>query len=639
MNHTIKQLQFEVIRKEVIARAIGDHTKERLAEMSIPTNLQTVETRQTETKEARTILESSQHVPFMGLTRIVALTDQVKKGLILTPAELIEYADFLRSSRMITSFFEKNQYQTPLLYAYSKNLPDLQAVEDLVYEQIKNQQVADEASKNLRKVRKQIQTIEKEIQDRLLKFLRHPGNKEMIQEAMIVQKGEHATIPIKASYKNKVAGTIIEQSNKGTTVFIEPTAVAKASAQHQLLKAEEIAEEYQILASLTGALAENEQAIDQIIDTVTVLDIIFARGKYSREINGITPIVNKSERIHLKQARHPLLSEKAVPLDFDLGAEYRGLVITGANAGGKTVVLKTVGLLTLMAMFGLQVPAKNGTELAVFDEVFVDVGDQQDLANALSTFSGHMQNIAQILNKVGRNTLVLLDEIGSGTEPTEGAALAIAIMSAMYEKGALMVATTHYGEIKEFAERHEDFVPAAMAFDREALQPKYQLQVGKTGESQALWIAKKMQMSEDLIQQAQQYLSTKDYSVEKRLFKQKKEKQEAPKTQKVLFSKGDRVYATQYKKEALVFEDTGEETIVIFVDNQKETVLRQRVVLKMRAEELYPVGYEIDHLFTDFKTRKWERDIERGSKKAHKKLLKETRQRQAARNENHEKEQ
>ncbi|AZP92009.1 endonuclease MutS2 [Enterococcus mundtii] len=627
MNHTIKQLQFEQIRKEVVARAIGDHTKERLAEMSIPTNLQTVETRQTETKEARTILESSQHVPFMGLTRIVALTDQVKKGLILSPAELIEYADFLRSSRMITRFFEKNQYQTPLLYAYSKNLPDLQSIEDLVYEQIKNQQVADEASRNLRKVRKQIQTVEKEIQDRLLKFLRHPGNKEMIQEAMIVQKGEHATIPIKASYKNKVAGTIIEQSNKGTTVFIEPTVVAKASVQHQLLKAEEIAEEYQILASLTGALAENEQAIDQIIETVTVFDIIFARGKYSREINGITPIINKSERIHLKQARHPLLSEKAVPLDFDLGAEYRGLVITGANAGGKTVVLKTVGLLTLMAMFGLQVPAKDGTELAVFDEVFVDVGDQQDLANALSTFSGHMQNIAQILNKVGRNTLVLLDEIGSGTEPTEGAALAIAIMSAIYEKGALMVATTHYGEIKEFAERHEDFVPAAMAFDREALQPKYQLQVGKTGESQALWIAKKMQMSEDLIQQAQQYLSTKDYSREKRLFKQQVKKQEVKNEEKVLFSKGDRVYATQYKKEALVFEDTGEETIVIFVDNHKETVLRQRLLLKMRAEELYPVGYEIDHLFTDFKTRKWERDIERGSKKAHKKLLKETRQR------------
>ncbi|WP_206855725.1 endonuclease MutS2 [Candidatus Enterococcus mangumiae] len=632
MNHTIEQLQFEQIRKEVISRAIGDHTKKRLAEMSIPTNLQTVETRQTETKEARTILESNQHVPFMGLTRIAALTDQVKKGFILTPAELIEYADFLRSSRMITRFFEKNQYQTPLLYAYSKYLPDLQSVEELIYEQIKNQQVADEASKNLRKVRKQIQTIEKEIQDRLTKFLRHPSNKEMIQERMIVQKGEHATIPIKASYKNKVAGTIIEQSNKGTTVFIEPTAVAKASAQHQLLKAEAIAEEYRILASLTGALAENEQAIDQIIDTVTVLDIIFARGKYSREINGITPIVNKSERIHLKQARHPLLSEKAVPLDFDLGADYRGLVITGANAGGKTVVLKTVGLLTLMAMFGLQVPAKNGTELAVFDEVFVDVGDQQDLANALSTFSGHMQNVAQILNKVGRNTLVLLDEIGSGTEPTEGAALAIAIMSAMYEKGALMVATTHYGEIKEFAEKHEDFVPAAMAFDREALQPKYQLQVGKTGESQALWIAKKMKMSETLIQQAQQYLTTKNYSIEKRLFKQKKKNQEAPKEEKVLFSKGDRVYATQFQKEALVFEDTGEDTIVIFIDKQKETVLRQRVVLKMSAEELYPVGYEIDHLFTEFKDRKWQRDIDRGSKKAQKKLLKEARQRQAERN-------
>ncbi len=608
MKDTLNKLQFEEIKNEVKKRAIGNHSKERIDEMTIQTTLQTVRTRQTETKEARLILESNQHVPFMGLTRIDALTVQVKKGLVLTPSELIEYADFLRSSRLITKFFEKNCYQTPLLYAYSKNMPNLVEIEELIYQQIKNQKVSDDASRQLRKVRKQLQVTEKEIQDRLLKFLRHPANKEMIQETMIVQKGDHYTIPIKASYKNKIPGSIIEQSNKGTTVFIEPTAVEKASGHYQLLKAEEIAEEYQVLAALTGALAEKEYAIDLIIESVT-------------------PIVNKSEYINIKQGRHPLLTGKAVPLDFELGKDYRGLVITGANAGGKTVVLKTVGLLTLMAMFGLQVPADEGTELAVFDGVFVDIGDQQNIENALSTFSGHMHNIAAILGKIKRNTLVLLDEIGSGTEPNEGAALAVAIMEAMYEKGALVVATTHYGEIKKFAKDHEDFIPAAMAFDREKLQPKYLLRVGETGESQALWIAKKMEMSPELIQQAQHYIHNKAYQTKKKAFQTLVQKENV-KEKLERFSKGDRVFSTIHQKEGLIFEDQGEDTLIFYLDSEKIEVPRFRVTLKRRAEELYPENYDLDSLFTDFKTRKWQRDIERGSKKAHKQLAKEARERQ-----------
>lgn len=451
-NEMISQLQFDRIKKEIQAKAIGNYSKKRISDMTVSTNLQTVLDRQEETREARLILESSQHVPFMGLPRIDALTEQVKKGLILQPTDLIEYADFLRSSRMITKFFDKNQYQTPLLFAYSKHLPDLINVEELIDQKIKNNKVSDDASRNLRKVRKQLQLIEKEIQSKLLKFLRHPKNKEMIQEAMIVQKGEYYTIPIKASYKNKIDGTIIDESNKRTTVFIEPTVISKLNERYQLLKAEEISEEYQVLAALTGAIAENEEVIDLLIETITVLDIIFARAKVSREINGITPRINKSEHIIIKKGRHPFLPEHAVPLDVEIGKDYRGLIITGANAGGKTVVLKTVGLLTLMAMFGMQVPAKEGTELAVFDEIFVDVGDHQNLENALSTFSGHMQKIAAILKKIKRNTLVLLDEIGSGTEPNEGAALAIAIMESIYEQGALIIATTHYGESRNSPE-------------------------------------------------------------------------------------------------------------------------------------------------------------------------------------------
>lgn len=626
MNETIENLQFEQIKDEVRARAIGDYSKTRIKELQPQTNLNTVQVWQQETQEARLILESNQHVPFMGLTRIHALTVQVQKGLLLTAGELVEYADFIRSSRLIMKFFEKNQYQTPLLYQYTKELPQLLTIEEEIYQKIQHQKVADEASRNLRKVRKRISEIEKETQDKLMKFIRHPQNKELIQERMIVQKEDHYTVPIKAAYKNKVSGNLIQQSARGTTAFIEPAAVAKLNEELILLKAEETAEEYQVLAELTGLIAEEAQ-MDWLIETITALDIIFARGKYSRDLKGITPAVNKSEVIKIKGGRHPLLPPDAVPLDFALGEEYRGLVITGANAGGKTVVLKTVGLLTLMTMFGLQIPAKEA-EIAIFDEIFVDIGDQQNLENALSTFSGHMKNVATILQKASRNTLVLLDEIGSGTEPNEGAALAIAIMENLYEKGALVVATTHYGEIKRFAEEHEDFIPAAMAFDRETLSPRFRLRMHETGDSQALWIAKKMQMNDHLIQRAQSYIQQKAYATEKKTFKKNQPEKQIEKTLQN-FAKGDRVQLTETQKEALVWEDQGD-TLIVFAGEERFPVMKKRVKLLFKAEELYPAGYDLDSLFSDYATRKRERDLERGSKKTQKELLKEARKRKNA---------
>ncbi|OTN86912.1 DNA mismatch repair protein MutS2 [Enterococcus faecium] len=307
-NEMISQLQFDQIKKEIQARAIGNYSKKRISDMTVSTNLQTVLDRQEETREARLILESSQHVPFMGLPRIDALTEQVKKGLILQPTDLIEYADFLRSSRMITKFFDKNQYQTPLLFAYSKHLPDLINVEELIDQKIKNNKVSDDASRNLRKVRKQLQLIEKEIQSKLLKFLRHPKNKEIIQEAMIVQKGEYYTIPIKASYKNKIDGTIIDESNKRTTVFIEPTVISKLNERYQLLKAEEISEEYQVLAALTGAIAENEEVIDLLIETITVLDIMLGQKLAEKSMESHLESINQNISLSSKADIHFYLS-------------------------------------------------------------------------------------------------------------------------------------------------------------------------------------------------------------------------------------------------------------------------------------------------------------------------------------------
>lgn len=628
MNQTmLMKLQYNQIIEKIQEKAIGEHSKALIADWLPPSDLATVQKRQTETKEARIILDSSQHVPFMGLSRIVLLMDQVRKGLILTPSDLVECGDFLRSSRLIMKFFEKNQYQTPTLYAYSRYLPDLMEIETAIETKISNQKIVDTATTQLAKIRRKKIEVQKEIQEKLMKFIRHSKNKEMIQESMIVKKGEHYTVPIKASYKNKVAGTLIEESNKGQTAFIEPSAVSKLNEQLNQLVMEETMEEYQILAELTGYLAENETLIDQAIETITVLDCIFARGKYSREINGITPKVNKTEYIHLIEGRHPFLPDDAIPLNFEIGETYRGLVITGANAGGKTVVLKTIGLLTLMAMLGLQVPAKEGTELAVFDHVFVDIGDQQNLENALSTFSGHLKNIGEMLPKVKRHTLVLFDEIGSGTEPNEGAALAVAIMDEMYRKGALVVATTHYGEVKRFAQEHEDFIPAAMAFDQESLSPLYRLIVGQVGESQALWIAQKMNLSATVLEKAQQYIDKAPFKTTRESFSQQPKAVAKKIEALILYQKGDRVEWTENKKVGLVYQDDGQEEVQIFVEGQRVDVLRRRIRLLARREELYPQDYDLEQLFTDFHERKQERDLFRGSKKAHKRLDKEAKAR------------
>lgn len=624
---TNEKLQFDRIKLAVEDRALGNYSKERIAQLQPQTNLATVRVWQQETQEARWILENGQHVPFMGLVQIDRLFAQIKRGLVLTPAELIESADFIRSSRLIAAFFEKNQQQTPLLWQYSQSLPNLRDIEEAIYQKIKNGQLVDDASRELRKIRKRRQATEKEIQDKLTKFMQRSGQREMIQEPIVVQKDGHYTIPVKAQYKNRVTGAVIDQSNHGATVFVEPGAVAKLNAQLIMIQAEETAEEYQILAELTGAIAADQTQIEMMIEAITALDIIFARAKYSRELNGITPQLNQSEIIHIKQGRHPFLPADAVPLDFSLGEDYRGLVITGPNAGGKTVVLKTVGLLTLMTMFGLQIPAAVGTNIAIFEQIFVDIGDAQDLDNALSTFSGHMHHISEILNHVKRNTLILLDELGSGTEPNEGAALAIAIMETMYEKGALIVATTHYGEIKRFAETHEDFIPAAMAFDTETLTPKYQLHLGKVGDSQALWIAQKMKMPTSLIHRAQNYIDHKDYRTTKQNFPQKAVDSPVNSELKLTYAKGDRVYLTSTQEVGLVYQDTGENDVEVAVNDSHITVSRRRLKLITPATELYPADYDLDSLFTDYQTRKLRHDLDRGSKKAQKQLDREMRER------------
>lgn len=558
--------------------------------------------------------------PLWGCKVSNILRTNLKKGFVLTPQELLEYADFLRSLRLIQQFFEKNQNIAPTLNRYGQGLNDFNEIEAEIYQVIRNGRIIDDASRELRRARRDIAETQDKIQELLKKFIRQ--NKEKLQEAIITKRNDIFTVPIKAAYKKQIKGTIVELSSKGTTAYIEPSNVSRWNEQLAYHKMVKEAEVYQILATLTGLLAEALPLIQQNIEIIAEFDHIFARGKFSRELKGITPEINADGYIHLVAATHPLI-ENAVPLDQTIGDEYRGLTITGPNAGGKTVVLKTVALMSLMTMIGLQIPAKQGTEIAIFDQIFVNIGDAQSIENALSTFSGHMQNISDILRQTSKNSLILLDELGSGTEPNEGAALAIAIMEEFYQKGSILITTTHYGEIKRFAEQHPDFITAAMDFDAEHLTPKYRLLIGQTGESNALWIAKKMAISDQIITKAQNYFTDRNYSLEKKIFKKKTKKQLTEAVEMTYF-KGDKIFLLEQQKSALVYQEVPfTDNVTVFLEDQFIEVPKRRIKLEFRASELYPADYELENLFEDFHIRKERRDNDRGSKKAQRKLRKE----------------
>lgn len=352
--------------------------------------------------------------------------------------------------------------------------------------------------------------------------------------------------------------------------------------------------------------------------------MIWAKAKYSNDISGIKPKLNNYGYIKIVDGKYPLI-KNGVPLNFEVRKGYRTLIITGPNAGGKTVVLKTVGILTLAVQSGFHIAAKEGTEISVFDKIFVDIGDNQSIENALSTFSSHVKNLAEIIKQSTKSTLLLFDEIGSGTEPNEGAALAIAILEELYHKGCITVATTHYGEIKNFSESHPDFENAAMEFKKDTLEPLYKLYIGRSGDSNALYISKKMGISDSIISKARKYIETKDYNyglIRESKVIRKKEEIEVLES-KYNYCVGDRVILLDKNESAIVYKEINElNNIVVLYKNDFVEVNYRRVKLDLKASELYPEGYDLNQLFTSYKERKLEHDISRGSKKVLKKIRK-----------------
>lgn len=627
---TFDKLQYNELKEKVKSYCVSGLGKSLLDTLQPSSNIKVVKNRLNETTEARKLLDAEKHLPLTGISNITSHIEKLEKGMVLTPTELISVSDFLRGCRRIKKFMADKEFFAPVLYTYAHSMTEFRDIEESILFAIKGSRVDSGASKELKRIRNQMAKTEEKMEERLNKFLKSGANKEYIQEFYISKKDDRYTIPIKASFKNHVAGTIVEISSKGSTVFMEPAAVSKLNLELACLKSEESVEEYQILATLSGSIYEAIQSIRINIELISQYDLIFAKAKYSKSTDAIEPKLNNHGYIKLVSSKHPLLEGHIVPLDFEIGKDYRSLIITGPNAGGKTVVLKTIGILTLAVMSGFHITAKEGTEFAIFDNVFVDIGDNQSLENALSTFSSHMKNISDIMGASNNNTLLLFDEIGSGTEPNEGAALAIAILEEFYHMGCITVATTHYGEIKRYSEMHDDFMNAAMLFNSEALQPMYKLLIGESGDSNALWISRKMNIREHVLKRAQSYIDNKEYNLEavKESKIKKLVKQVDYQIEQYPYKVGDRVKLIEQDDYAIVYKPIDKfNNVVLFYNNEMMEVNVKRLQLDIRASDLYPEGYDLNTLFTSYQERKLQHDLQRGSKKALRKVQKEIKNR------------
>ncbi len=627
---TFEKLQLNEVKELVKIHCVSSLGKSLIDKLEPSGNYSVVKRKLDENKEARKVLQNSNHIPLEGLFNIYPVIDKVEKGMILDVMELVSCEDFLRGCRKIKSFMLEKEFYSPTLSSYALNITECESIEEEIKFSIKNNKISSEASKELKKIRRNIDICEGRIKEKLNKFLTSSTNKKYIQEFIISKRDDRFVVPVKASFKNEVDGAILDTSSKGSTVFIEPASISKYSLELITLKSEEAIEEYKILSYITELIYDKIREIKLNMEIVSQYDMVFAKAKFSQNNKCITPSINNQGYIKIIEGKHPLLKGDVVSLDFEVGNKYRSLIITGPNAGGKTVTLKTVGILTLMTQCGFDIPASENTEISVFEKVFVDIGDNQSIENALSTFSSHIKNIAEIMNEANKNTLLLFDEIGSGTDPNEGASLAIALLEEFYQMGCIMVASTHYEEIKHFANKHPHFENAGMMFDKENLEPLYKLIIGKSEDSNALFISKKVGIKDKVLQKAKTYMDNKNYDFS--LVKENKISHNATEKENLTlirfpdFEVGDKVELLDYDDFAIVYKSMDKfNNVEVLYKDEFINVNARRLKLRLKAKDLYPEGYDLNSLFVSFEKRKLDRDIERGSKKALRKIQKEIR--------------
>ena len=504
-----KILEFDKIRNQLAENCVSESGKAIANELQPSDNLLEVEQMLRETEEARSIMGTSGSMPVPYFTNPSNLLHLARIGGTLPPKGLMDIAQLLRAARTVKEMLMTDREDVQLLSGLAMGLSELRQIErDISNAIISEDEIADQASPELASIRRKKRSCNDRVRERLNSLIHSATYQKYLQEAIITVRADRYVLPIRQEYRSMVPGIVHDQSSSGATIFIEPMSVVEIGNELKQLTAAEKVEIDRILLSLSAQIAPEAQSIENNIQILSKIDFIFAKGLLGQQMEAVTPRMNAEGRLDIRQGRHPLIDpQQVVPLDIRLGKDYNTLIITGPNTGGKTVTLKTTGLFSLMAQSGLQIPAEYDSEMAVFDEIFADIGDEQSIEQSLSTFSGHMKNIVNIMENVKPGSLVLFDELGAGTDPTEGAALAQAILTSLLKKHVRTVATTHYSELKEFAMLTPEVENASVEFDVATLRPTYKLLIGIPGKSNAFEISKKLGLSDELIEQARALLS------------------------------------------------------------------------------------------------------------------------------------
>lgn len=577
-----------------------------------------------DTSQAKEMIEIFSAPPMPAMERVEEFISRADTGELLSAEQIESVGSFLRSTGRMISYLEKGCERQISLAFYRENLNSLSELQEEILRCIRNGKVDDAASPALRDVRRKLIILEEKIREKAEAILR--SQKSCMAESFTVYRNGRLCLPVKKGCKGKIPGHLVDKSSTGSTLFIEPASVAALREEYEQYRLEEENEERIILYTLLSMIAEQKTILFQNIKTLEKLDFAFAKGKLAIDMNAIQPSVNTESYILLREARHPFLpKETAVPLNLSLGKENRGMIITGPNTGGKTVSIKTTGLFCLMSNSGLFVPCKEA-DICMCNQVLADIGDGQNITDNLSTFSAHITNVIDILQRVTSESLVILDELGSGTDPAEGMGIAIAVLEKLRESGCLFLVTTHYPEVKTYAETTTGIVNARMAFDRDNLKPLYRLEMGESGESCALYISKRLGMPDDMLFTAARatYREKSDFITgqlqlstgHKGLKRQpspsieKKNRPAGPNDRIFSFNRGDSVTVHPEGVTGIVVKPADPHgNVLVQIKKEKHLINHKRLHLKVAAKELYPEDYDFSIIFDSVEVRKARRQM------------------------------
>ena len=633
--NTEQQIEFNKIKEIWAELAVTGSAKEEIENVSIFLDELELNKKLRDTTNSRKMIENLGNPPLQDVTEIREILMEAGKGACLTPYQLERVEKVLVVVERLKDYLARGkQYENPLAY-YDENLDELKELREEICRQIRYEAVDDHASNVLYDVRTRIVRAEEAVKQKAEQVIRN--NKDCMADTFYTLRNGRVCVPVKKEYRFRIPGSVIDKSATGNTVFVEPAALAKYYEELQLLRVEEENEVYRILYTLSALVSDACPVMEENMSMIEKMDFIFSKGKLSIDLDCIEPKINLDRRIVLKEARHPLMDRKInVPLNFELGTGMgsnkdintekkviRGIVITGPNTGGKTVSIKTVMLNSYMAQCGLHVPCKEA-DICMNSNYLSDIGDGQNLSENLSTFSAHIKNVLEILQKVNKESLVIMDELGSGTDPAEGMGIATAILEELRKSGANFLVTTHYPEIKEYATKQEGIINARMTFDRETLMPTYKMVIGEAGESCAFYIADRLGMPERMLKVAVEAAygkeALKTYSFRSNKDVAKSENRKIKKDKKPVnaskltaqFKIGDSVMVYPDKKIGIVCEPENDKGVLrVQIAGRKIWINHKRLKLHVSADELYPEDYDFSIIFDSVENRKIRHDMDR----------------------------